>query len=114
MKKVFIILLFMFLLVKSGDPTLNRVIHDASNINKWDPAKHFDFTVVVVPGNANTFAWPNDSASAAVLTPSNQIIRNPEIAVTPNRGDLRDATIDATRNLGELKEVLKTIFRGKQ
>ena len=114
MKKVFIILLFMFLLVKSGDPTLNRVIHDSSNINKWDPAKHLDFTVVLVPGDNNTFDWPNGSVSAAVLTPSNEIIRNPEIADTPNLGDLRDATIDAARNLGELKEVLKNIFRGKQ
>ena len=110
MKKIILLWLMMFLLVKSGDPTASRVIHDASNIKKWDMSKHTIFEIVEVHGDANLFPWPNGSASAALLTSGGHIVFNPNVKPSTRKED-RASGLAKLRALGLTQRELDVLIK---
>lgn len=55
--------------------TANRTIHAASNLGAWQVPEGFE--VVAVPGDAETFAWPNGHPTRCKLDAANSIVANP-------------------------------------
>lgn len=55
--------------------TTNRTIHDASNLGAWQAPDGFE--IVDVPGDAETFTWPNGHPARCKLDATNVVIANP-------------------------------------
>jgi hypothetical protein len=68
-----------------------RAIHDASNLGAWQVPPAFE--VVEVPGDAETFAWPNGHPTRCLLDASGAIVGNPAWVPRVDRRALARARI---------------------
>lgn len=87
--------------------SINRTIHDASNLGAWQVPT--DFEVVEVEGDAETFLWPNGGPTRCKVDVDLTIIPDP--AWVPP-GDKRQVAIDKVLALpaGPIQDALVAIL----
>ena len=85
--------------------SLKRSIHDASNAGAWQVPPGFE--IVDVPGDAETFVWPNGHPARCLLDMQNTIVSNP--AWTPPPPNPLKAKIDAAVG-GLIPQTLKDLL----
>ena len=91
--------------------TQNRTIHAASNDGAWQVP--IGFELVTLPGDSETFPWPNGAPNRCKLDGANQVIPDPRwdaTTLTPSKSEIL-TELQSANTLTELRAVIAKMIR---
>ena len=92
--------------------TQARTIHEASNLGGWQVPPGFE--ILDVPGDADTFSWPNGGPTRCVVDSGNSILPNPSWnpSLTPLMKALDTLLALPTPNIQQIIALLRVWRQG--
>jgi len=91
--------------------TLDRTIHAASNGGTWQVPPGFE--LVILPGDSETFPWPNGAPNRYKLDGANQVIPDPKwdaATLAPSKSAIL-ADLQVANTIAEIRQVLVKVIR---